>query len=357
MAKGPGASSGRRLEAVASCAAVRWEPAMLQQKALGAVGGWRRKGRAGHGLGLATACVVGIAPWCFWLAPSHSQILSPAVAPPSAAPYSNPQVQEVVGLVQAAATAVRARGEGAFADFRRRGAPWFQGERYVFVLSTEGKSLVYPPQPSREGTNYLGFEDLGGKRFGRQFVAVAQAPPGRGWVHYQWRRPNPADRRPVWKATYLETVTAPSGQTYLVLSGLYDPPMERAFVLQEVDAAAELLQTQGRAGFEQLRDQRSRFFYQDAYVFVLSAQGQLLVNPAFPALEGRNLLELAEPNEKKNAQASLGSVLARGSVWTTYNWPRPDHTTLRERKTTFLRRVVLPGGETLIVGSGLYADF
>jgi hypothetical protein len=30
---------------------------------------------------------------------------------------------------------------------------------------------------------------------------------------------------------------------------------------------------------------------------------------------------------------------------------------LRERKTTFLRRVVLPGGETLIVGSGLYADF
>ena len=90
---------------------------------------------------------------------------------------------------------------------------------------------------------------------------------------------------------------------------------------------------------------------------MLSAQGQLLLNPAFASLEGRNLLELAEPSERNNAQVSLRSVLARGSAWTVYNWPRPDQLTLRERKTTYLRRVVLPDGEILIVGSGLYADF
>ena len=342
---------------MASCAAVRLEPAMVLRKALVVAGRFPRASRKGPGLVLAGAFLLGLAPWPGALPSANAQAPAVAVAEAGVPSYSHPEIREVVELVQAAAAAVKIRGEGAFADFRRRGAPWFQGERYVFVLTPDGKSVVYPPDPRGEGTSYLDFQDLGGKPFGRQFVAVAQEPLGRGWVHYQWRRPNRDDRRPVWKVTYLESVTAPSGQRYLVLSGLYDPPMERAFVVQEVDAAAALLQREGRAGFEQLRDRRSRFFYQDAYVFVVSPEGQLLLNPAFPALEGRNLLALPEPGDQANAQASLRTVLSQGSAWTVYNWPRPDQSTLRERKTTYLRRVVLPGGETLVVGSGLYADF
>jgi len=342
---------------MASCAAVRLEPAMVLRKALVVAGRFPRASRKGPGLVLAGAFLLGLAPWPGALPSAIAQAPAVAVAEAGVPSYSHPEIREVVELVQAAAAAVKSRGEAAFADFRRRGAPWFQGERYVFVLTPDGKSVVYPPDPRGEGTSYLDFQDLGGKPFGRQFVAVAQEPLGRGWVHYQWRRPNRDDRRPVWKVTYLESVNAPSGQRYLVLSGLYDPPMERAFVVQEVDAAAALLQREGRAGFEQLRDRRSRFFYQDAYGFVVSPEGQLLLNPAFPALEGRNLLALPEPGDQANAQASLRTVLSQGSAWTVYNWPRPDQSTLRERKTTYLRRVVLPGGETLVVGSGLYADF
>ena len=286
----------------------------------------------------------------------------PAPAPPTPAPpgaetvrQADSQVQELVRRVEAAASEVRTNGEAAFAAFRRRGAPWFQGEAYIVVLGSDGRSLVYPPDPRGEGLNYKDFQDLGGKPFGRQILAVAESASGRGWVHYQWRRPNPGDRRPVWKATYVERVTAPSGRTYLVLSGLYEPPMVKAFVVDAVESAALLLQREGRAAFAALRDPLGPFFYQDTYVFVLDRNGTLLLNPAFPALEGRNLLNWPDPAERANAAGSLKAVLKDGSTWTTYSWPRPLASKLLERKTTYLRRVVAPGGEVLIVGSGVYA--
>ena len=265
------------------------------------------------------------------------------------------QVQALVSRVEAAAAEVRRRGEEAFATFRRRGAPWFEGESYIVVLGSDGRSVVYPPDLRGEGLNYREFQDLGGKPFGRQILAVAESPSGRGWVHYQWRRPIAGDRRPVWKATYVERVTAPSGRTYLVLSGLYELPMVKAFVVDAVESAAALLQREGRGAFEALRDPLGPFFYQDTYVFVLDRNGTLLLNPAFPALEGRSLLSWPDPAERAIAAASLKAVLRDGSTWTTYNWPRPSASKLPERKNTYLRRVVAPGGEVMIVGSGLYA--
>ena len=285
---------------------------------------------------------------------------APASAPPvptpaAAASDADAQVQALVSRVSAAAAEVRSRGEAAFPAFRQQGGAWFQGDNYIVVLGSDGRSLVYPPDRRGEGLNYREFQDLGGKPFGRQILAVAESPSGQGWVHYQWRRPIAADRRPVWKATYVERVTAPSGRTYLVLSGLYEPPMAKAFVVDAVESAAALLQREGRSAFEALGDPRGPFFYQDTYVFVLDRNGTLLLNPAFPALEGRNLLSWPDPTERANAAGSIKTVLKDGATWTTYSWPRPSASKLLERKTTYLRRVVAPGGEVLIVGSGLYA--
>ena len=106
--------------------------------------------------------------------------------------------------------------------------------------------------------------------------------------------------------------------------------------------------------FPALADPRGPFFYQDTYVFVLAADGQLLLNPAFPALVGRNLQTLPDPKERATVRDSLQTVLRNGSAWTTYSWPRPGSTAAVERKKTYLRKVVAPGGEVLVVGSGMY---
>jgi signal transduction histidine kinase len=303
-----------------------------------------------------------LAALCSAAAPLNGEPLAPAPArsgavtdtSPALPPYTNPETRSMVALVEAAAREVATRGEASFAEFRRKGGRWFQGDRYIFVLDPQGNSYVYPPDPRSEGVNYLAFQDLGGKPFGRMFVERSSEGEGRGWVHYQWQRPNPDDRRPVWKSTYVKGVTAPSGKRYLVAGGLYEAPMEKAFVVQEVEAAAALLARQGRAAFDQLRDRSGRFFFHDTYVFVDTPDGVELVNPAFKEVEGRNILELRDREGRPMVREYIRTAMEKGSGWTTYLWPRPDSSTLPERKTTFVRKVTLPGGETLIVGSGLY---
>jgi signal transduction histidine kinase len=278
----------------------------------------------------------------------------PSPDQPQAPVYEHAAVRQLVTFVEAAAAQIEQRGEQAFPELRRRGGRWFQGDRYAFVTDPQARLLVYPPDPGSEGASILGDQDFGGKPIGRMLVERAGEADGRGWVHYQWRRPNRHDRRPVWKSTYVVRVKLPSGASVLVGSGLYEPPMEKAFVMDEVEAAAVLLQQQGRAAFPQLRDRRGRFFYNDTYVFVDTPQGVELVNPAFAEVEGRNILQLRDAEGRPMVRDYLQLARERGSGWTRYLWPQPDHSSLPVRKHTYVRQVVLPDGEILVVGSGLY---
>jgi hypothetical protein len=279
---------------------------------------------------------------------------APASTAPASVAYAQPQTAALVAFVEAAAQQIASRGEASFPDFRQPGGPWLEGDRYLFVWDLEGNRYVYPPDLEHESGNQLEMQDLTGRAVGRMLVEQATSPAGRGWVHYQWRRVNRADRRPVWKSTYVMRVTAPSGRTYLVGSGLYESPIEKAFVVQEVDAAAALLQSHGRAAFPQLRDRRGRFWFHETYVFVDTAQGVELVNPAFPAVEGRDIRDLRDLEGRPMVREYIDLAMKRGSGWTTYLWPRPDGSRTPVRKTTYVRRVVTPEGETLIVGAGLY---
>jgi signal transduction histidine kinase len=79
-----------------------------------------------------------------------------------------------------------------------------------------------------------------------------------------------------------------------------------------------------------------------------------LVNPAFSSVEGRNILNLRDASGKAMVREYIDLAMRRGSGWTTYLWPRPDGSRTPVPKSTYVRRVVTPEGETLIVGAGLY---
>lgn len=268
--------------------------------------------------------------------------------------FEHPENQALVAFVDAAAAEIQASGEPIFPQFRQKNGRWFRGDRYVFVMDLDGNRYVYPPDPANEQVNLLADRDLGGKLIGRLLVERARQGDGRGWVHYQWNRPGPNDRRPVWKSTYVVRVQAPSGKTYLVGSGIYEGPMEKRFVVDEVNAAAALLEEKGRAGFETLRDPQSRYVFRDTYVFVNSPDGVELVNPGFPELEGRNLIGLEDAEGKPMVKDYIRLALKQDSGWTSYLWPQPDRSLLPIRKFTYVKKVVLPDGETVIVGAGLY---
>jgi signal transduction histidine kinase len=291
----------------------------------------------------------------FWMAKISALMLGLLLASPCAAkdnsPYQYPETRSLVALVEAAATAVRQQGEKAFPAFRKEGSRWFHGDRYIFVWDLHGNRYVYPPDVEHERVNLLDLKDVGGKPIGKMIVETAAEGDGRGWVHYRWKRPHGA--KPLWKSTYVVRAVAPSGKKYLVGSGIYQAHIERAFIVEVVKAAAALLEKKGRAAFATLRDPKSRFFFHDTYVFVTSAAGVELVNPAFPSLEGRNQWNDRDIKGKYLVRDYIKLALEKGEGWMSYYWPRPDAPQMPVKKTSYVKKVTVDG-ETMIVGAGMY---
>jgi hypothetical protein len=192
----------------------------------------------------------------------------------------SPDTRELVALVNDAASLVQTRGETAFATFRVAGSRWRQKETYIFVLGREGNMLVHL-DPSMEGKNQLGLRDVNGKPIIRGLIDAATLLPAKpeGWYHYQW--PVPGGLLPRWKSSYVRQVTAPSGKSYIVGSGVYNDRMERSFVVNQVRDAVELIEKQGEAAFPVFRDPTSRFASLGTPISSWSAEWRRSHQPGF----------------------------------------------------------------------------
>ena len=121
-----------------------------------------------------------------------------------------------------------------------------------------------------------------------------------------------------------------------------------------VDRAAELVSRRGKQAFDRLRDRTGPFFFMDTYVFVTSPEGVELVKPAQPSLEGKNLLDLKDVNGKLLAREYIAAAMEQGSAWVSYHGYKPgDNTPVA--KQTYVRKVQ-SGGDTFVVGAGLYLE-
>lgn len=127
-----------------------------------------------------------------------------------------------------------------------------------------------------------------------------------------------------------------------------------AEVVALVDAAAVLVEQKGRAAFPELRDPRGRFFRGENYVFVTTPEGLMLVNPAMPAVEGTNLLQVRDADNRALMADYIRLAMSQGSGWVSYRWFRPTPPRTPMRKHTFVRKVVAAGGEVLVIGAGYY---
>jgi len=211
--------------------------------------------------------------------------------------YQYEETRELVYLVNKAADLVRLKGEAAFSDFRTPGSQWREHEAYIFVLDPNGNMIVHP-DPELEGKNQLNLKDINGKPIIRGLIEAVTAFSDKpeGWYHYQW--PIPGGLLPRWKSSYVRLVQAPPGNDYIVGSGVYNDRMERDFAVDMVKHAAGEIDKKGTAAFPLFHDPAGPFIVKDAYIFVFDMTGIDLVNPAFPNLEGRNLLDLKDTRGK-----------------------------------------------------------
>ena len=112
------------------------------------------------------------------------------------------------------------------------------------------------------------------------------------------------------------------------------------------------IERRGEAAFSLLRDRKGPFVVKDTYVFVTDMNAVELVNPAFPNLEGRDLLELKDTHGKYLNKELLEVVKTRGSGWADYLWPKPGES-VSTQKSTYVSRAKL-ADKSVMVGCGVY---
>jgi signal transduction histidine kinase len=208
-------------------------------------------------------------------------------------------------------------------------------------------------RPSLEGKGQIDLRDPHGRPIVRNFIRDLERAET-GWEHYLWPRPGGGTNF-FWKTSYVRRAVGPDGTAYIVGSGGYQMPMERLYVVDQVDDAVELLEREGAAAFDALRDKASGFRFYDSYVFVMDLGGVHLVNAGFPENEGKNLLDLKDSDGKVIGREMLAVLANADSGWVDYMWPRPGESPAR-RKSSYVRKAKLPDGRTVVVGAGLYLD-
>ncbi len=262
--------------------------------------------------------------------------------------YRHKETIDLVGLVKDAAALIKKEGEAAFPEFKKEGSKWRHGDIYVFVIDTKG-NMVLHPDPALEGKNQLGLKDANNRPIGKGFSDVVSGDK-EGWYHYQW--PEPGSIFPLWKSSFLQQVSAPSGKKYIVGCGLYNMQMELGFITDLVDSAAALVEKEGRKAFPKLRDKTGPYMFRDIYVFVDNPEGVELVNGAFPSIEGRNLIDYKDSKGYPMVHEYIDVAMNKGSGWVTYLWPEPGKAS-PSHKLTYVKKAEYKG-EVFIVGSGTY---
>lgn len=265
--------------------------------------------------------------------------------------YEYEDTREVVELVNDAADKIYSKGKAAFSDFREAGSGWRQNETYIFVLDTSGNMLVHP-DPELQGKNQLELKDINGKPIIQGLINTATADPERpeGWYHYEW--PVPGGLLPRWKSTYVRLVTAPSGKSYIIGSGMYNDRMERAFVVDLVENAVHQIEKKGKSAFPLFYDPTGPYIAKDSYIFITDMNGKELVNPAFPNLEGRDLMDVQDTHGKYLVREMINVVKTSRSGWIDYMWPKPGES-VSTKKSTYVSKAKI-GDQWLMVGSGVY---
>ncbi len=290
------------------------------------------------------------------------------VTTPSGAPYIvgggmyNDRMERsfVVDTVSRAVTAIEDEGEAAFARFYDPSGPFIAKDAYVFVVDMDGVELVNPAFRNLEGRELLDVTDTDGKPLVRAMLEVVDSQ-GSGWVDYMW--PKPGESVSTLKSAYVSK--AQIGDRWLVVgSGVYlaDAPTEETDpakltageLMSLVDEAADVLENRGEAAFPEFRQKGSKWFTDDTYFFVWSTDGKRVFHAADQSIEGRDASGERDALGRPYGQMFLQVAASpSGEGWVHYVYPEPGDI-FPSWKSTFLKRVTFPSGDTYLLGAGIY---
>jgi len=120
-----------------------------------------------------------------------------------------------------------------------------------------------------------------------------------------------------------------------------------------VDRAAELVNTKGKEAFTEFRQRGSEWFSGDTYIFAYAPDGTVLLNPAFPAREGRAYHGEKDKKGKAFHDEILKVAQTKGSGWVDYWLPKPEQTE-SSQKWSYVKAVKAEG--VAVVGARFFPE-
>ena len=122
-----------------------------------------------------------------------------------------------------------------------------------------------------------------------------------------------------------------------------------------VKEAAELIEENGEAAFPELREEETKWFNNDTYVFVWRTDGIRVVYPPDLEGEGQNMSTLIDSTGKQIGRLFIEIALSEdGEGWIDYKWPKPGESEQSNKKTYI--KLAIYGENSFLVGSGFYLD-
>lgn len=266
--------------------------------------------------------------------------------------YLYEDTKQLVSLVENAAGVIEAKGNKAFPEFGIQGSRWLNNSYYLFIYDLDGNCVFHPITPQLIGRNLIHLKDMDGKPLIRMITDIGGKPEknASGWVFYLWEEQT--QFTPLWKSSYIRKAVAPDGKTYVVGCGMYNIKMEKAFIKERIDLAAELLMTRGKDfAFARLRDNASPFYFLDTYVFVMDDKGQSVVDPAFPGMH-RDMTAFRDALGRPVVKEVLQKLANKDEAWIQYMLPKPGGI-LPSRKVGYFRKVRV-GMDVFVVGADFF---
>ena len=143
---------------------------------------------------------------------------------------------------------------------------------------------------------------------------------------------------------------------FALLMGLVLPPPSMAAEYGTKDEAVAMVKRVqerfnkdgAQATFDAVTAKDPAFNDRDLYPFIYRLDGVNVAHGARPALIGKNLIKIKDPDGVQLISDMVGIAKGPGSGWITYKWPNPL-TNLIEDKTAYIERM----GD-YFVGVGVY---
>jgi len=118
-----------------------------------------------------------------------------------------------------------------------------------------------------------------------------------------------------------------------------------------VERAAALVDNKGKEAFSEFRQRGSEWFSGDTYIFAYAPDGTVVLNPAFPAREGRSYHGEKDKKGKAFHDEIIRTAQTKGSRWVDYWLAKPGQTE-PSQKWSYVKAVKAEG--VAVVGAGFF---